>query len=324
MLKNRLLYAAVPAALLVVWLFAFGVDRLITGDEVVRGVSAAGIDLSGLGEDDARAAVRAYESHLLEPAAFTVKGTMFMLDPRDVGVGVDEDAVVADALQQGRDQGFFAAWFGWFGTFGAEYDIAVPITVDEGRIEGVLEKWQLEAIANPAFEGDIIISDGRALPEYPRPGEGIDRTIAVPAVASMMVSTERSNVEIATRQIDPELTKADLDAAVELANSLITGTVTLAADDPEVSIVFDAAQLAAAYEAEVVSNSPATIEQGFNRDRIAQLLAPHRAEIEEPPHDAEFVVDDDHVVTLVPGRPETFLEAHRPAMAPEARSVAAG
>ncbi|MDJ0960926.1 MAG: VanW family protein [Acidimicrobiia bacterium] len=306
--KNRLLIAAVPAALLLLWLLAFGVDRLVTSGEVARGVTAAGIDLSGLGEADAKAAVKAYESRLLQPAEFIVKDTRFELDPRNVGVGIDEDAIVATAMEQGRDTGFFGSWFGWFGSFGAEYEVAVPIAVDEAQIDDVLNVWQDAAIDAPAFEGDIIIRDGRALPEYPRPGEGIDKSAAVPAVASVLVSTERSPLEIGTKLIEPELTKADLDAAVEQANSLITGTVTLVATDPELEIVFEAAQLAAAYEAEVVTNSDPTIEQGFNRDRIAQLLATHRAEIEEPPRDAEFVIEEDDTVTLVPGRARTVLD----------------
>ena len=143
---------------------------MVTNGEIARGVNAAGIDLSGLGQDDARAALRAYESRLLQPTPVTVKDTDFQLDPRDVGVGIDEDAIVAAAMEQGRDSGFFGSWFGWFGTFGAEYNVTVPVDVDRDLISDVLDSWQAQAIANPAFEGDIIIRDGRALPEYPATG----------------------------------------------------------------------------------------------------------------------------------------------------------
>jgi len=306
--KNRLLLAVIPAALLVVWLLAFGIDRLVANSEVARGVTASGIDLGGLGEEDARAAIRAYESQLLEPAGFVVKDETFELDPRTVGVDIDEDAVVAEAMAQGRDKSFLSSWLGWFGSFGADYEIDVPVSVDRDRIADVLDEWQREAIASPAFEGDIAIRDGRALPEYPRPGEGIDKATAVPAVASVLVETQRSPITIDTRQIDPELTKADIDAAVEEANSLISDTVTLVATDPELEITFDAADLAAAYEAEVVSNSAPAIVQGFNSDKIASLLSVHLADIEEPPRDAVFLIEEDDSVTLVPGRPQTLLD----------------
>jgi vancomycin resistance protein YoaR len=306
--KNRLLLALVPAALLVVWLLAFGIDRMITSGEIARGVSAVGIDLSGLGEDDARAAIRAYETQLLQPTEVVVKDTRFELDPRDVGVEIDEDSVVATALDQGRDRSFFGEWLGWFGSFGAEYTVEVPISVDRDEIDTILDDWQRRAIANPAFEGDIVIQDGRALPEYPRPGEGIDKTSAVPAIAAAVATTERATITVDTRQLQPQLTKADLNAAVEEANSLITSQVTLNASDPELEIVFEPTQLAAAYEADVVTNSAATIEQGFNRETIEGLLATYRAEIEQPPRDAEFVVADDDTVTLLPGRPQTLLD----------------
>ena len=54
------------------------------------------------------------------------------------------------------------------------------------------------------------------------------------------------------------------DAAVEEANSLITGTVTLSSADPEVEVVFEAADLAAAYEAGV----PVTVHVGIGYDII--------------------------------------------------------
>ena len=306
--KTRLLLALIPAVIIVAVVGAFAIDQAVTGGEVPRNVSAAGIELGGLGEEDALAAMRAYESRLLGSAPFTVKDTSFALDPTAVGVGIDESAVVSAAMLQRRDEGLIGRFFGWFGSFGDERTIEVPISVDEDAIAAVLDDWEQEAIADPAYEGGVLVVDGRALPDYPREGEGIDRPAAIPLATSSLRSIDRQVVDLPTRTLQPQLTDEDIEAATEEAQLLIGSTVTLASSDPEVEVVFEPADLAGAFLSEVKENSPPMIVQGFDPDVIRRLLLPYRSAVEQPPRDARFVVNGDDTVTLVPGRPRTFLD----------------
>ncbi len=298
------------AAILLIPVFAYAFDNIRSGGEVARNVSAAGIDLGGLGEDDALAALREYESQLARtPAVFTVNDRDFVLDPTDIGLDIDEVAIVANAMEQRRDNGFISGFFAWFGSFGDQIELDVPVTLDEELLDEVLKAWEQEAIALPAYEGGIILQDTRILPDYPRPGEGIDRDDAQQIVLASLQTIDRKTTVLQTRQIEPELTNADIDAVALEAARWIDAPVTLAATDPEFSITFTREQLADALVADVRSNSGAQIELSFDADKITPLVTPFRSEIEQPPRDAEYLINEETTeVTLLPSRSATLLD----------------
>ncbi len=308
--QRRLVIIGAVAAVLLLPMFAYGLDNLRSGGEVARNVAAAGVNLGGLGEDDALSAMREYENQLARtPARFTVNGSAFVLDPSEIGLEIDEEEVVATAMAQRRDGGFFTGFFRWFGSFGDQIDLEVPVTLDPELLDEVLEGWEAEAIALPAYEGGLIIQDTRILPDYPRPGEGIDRDNAQRLVLASLQTIDRSTIDLETVQIEPELTRADIDAATVEASRWIDADVTLAASDPEFSITFAREQLAAALIAEVRSESGAQVELEFNAEQIAPLLIPRRSEIEQPPRDADFLIDEEtRQVTLLPSRAATLLD----------------
>ncbi len=291
-------------------LLIYTFDNIRGNGEVARNVSAAGVELGGLGEEDALAAVVEYENQLAStPAVFTVNNTDFVLDPTAIGLDIDEEAIVASAMEQRRDKGFFSGFFSWFGSFGDQIELEVPVTIDAELLDEVLEDWEAEAIALPAYEGGIIVQDTRILPDYPRPGEGIDREYAQRVVLGTMQSIDRSAVDLLTTQIEPELTRDDIDQITIEASRWIDAPVTLSATDPEFEITFTQEQLADALLADVRSNSGASIELAFDPEKIAPLLIPRRGEIEQPPRDAEYLIDEETTaVTLVPSRTATLLD----------------
>jgi vancomycin resistance protein YoaR len=299
------------ATLLLLPLFFYAIDNIRSGGEVARNVSAAGVELGGLGEEDAIAAIREYEAQLASaPATFVVNGQDFDLDPHDVGIDIDEQRIVDQAMEQRREQGFLGGFFPWFGSFGDQIELDVPVTLDAELLDGVLREWEAIAIDLPAYEGGVIVRDTRVLPDYPRPGEGIDRDDAQRVVLQALQTIERESVVLETKLIDPVLTDADIDAATLAATRLIDAPVTLSAAEPELNVVFTREQLAEALLTDVRSQSPPEITFGFDPDRIRSILLPLRGEIEQPPLDAEWIIDEEtKEVTLQPSRPATLLDA---------------
>ncbi|MDJ0923834.1 MAG: VanW family protein [Acidimicrobiia bacterium] len=298
------------AALLLLPLLVYTFDTIRGSGEVARNVSAAGVELGGLGEDDAVAAMRDYEAELAaQPAQFTVNGFEFTLDPRDVGLDVDEQAVVDEALEQRHDKGFFSGFFSWFGSFGDDIELNVPVTIDADMLDDVLDEWEQVAVDLPAYEGGVIIRDTRALPDYPRPGEGIDRAQAHIAVLASLESFDRTTTALETTLIQPTLSNADIDAATADAARLIDAPVTLTASDPELAITFTREELAAALLTDVQENSGPEVVFEFDPETIRSVLTPHREAIEQPPRDAELQIDEEaKEVTLLPSRHATLLD----------------
>ncbi len=289
----------------------FAIDGARTSGEIARNVSAAGVQLGGLGEEDAIAALREYETELANtPAIFTVANTQFTLIPATIGLNIDEQAIVTEAMQQRRDKGFPGSFFSWFGSFGDHIELDIPVTIDSELLDEVLSEWQTKAIAMPAYDGGIIVEDTRILPDYPRPGEGIDRDQAYQEVLASVESIDRSPVTLETTQLQPELTRDDIDAATTEAARLIDEPVTLASDDPEVSITFAREELANALVSKVTKDSPVRLEVSFDQAKIESLLAPHKSEIEQPARDAQFLINEDtREVSLLPSRDATLMDA---------------
>jgi vancomycin resistance protein YoaR len=302
--KNTLLLAiALPVLVIVLWLVAFGVDQAAASGEVARGVSAAGVPLGGLSEDDALAELRAYERTLrTTPAPFIVSDQRLSLIPVDIALAIDEEAVVDEAMKQRREEGIMGRLLGWLGSFGDPIELDVEVTYEDDLLEDVFTKWEQLVIARPAYIGSVQIAEGRALPDYPRAGEGIDREPSRRLVVDSVVAPVRDMVTLPTVSITPQLSDEDIDQAVEEANTLIGGPIVLSSDDPELEFEFTAEQLVNAFKSEITQNSPYEIEQGFDRDEIAALLLDRRKDIEQEPVSAKFEWDTNaEKVTIVPG-----------------------
>ena len=304
-------------------LFAFAIDKAVAQDEVPRGVSVVGIELGGLSRDDALAALRGYESDLGSiPLVYVVDDETFTIEPVEFGFDIDEVSIVDAAFAQGP-----TGFFDWLTGFNDTVVLQIETTFDAVELNQQLDVFEQEAIAEPAFQGDIRIEDGVAVPSYPRAGQGIDRT-GVEAVTLAMVQGEsRSDIVLTTQRINPELVRADFDAAVDEINSLIGSPITLTTTDPDFEFTISAAELASVYEVAVVTNSPTTIDMGFDVAAVAALLDQYRSEVEQPARDAEFAlveVNDAKVVEMRPGRSATLLDVDLALAAIEEAATSSG
>ncbi len=303
------LVGAVLLVLLLAPVAAFAVDEMRYNGEVPRNVSAGTVELGGLGHDDAIAALRSYESELRQsPISYQVGETVFEIPAADLGVDIDENAILEMAMEQRRGDGFLSRFADWFGSFDDQIAIEVPVSYEPDLLDDLLDGWEQVAINDPAFEGGLIVSDGRVLPQYPQPGEGIDRQAAQAATQRALQTIERRPLTLATLDLTPTLTADDIDAAVTRASRIIDSPITLRANDPEIEVEFTTATLAEALIAEVRATEPARVDLSFGRTPISRVLEPLRQAIEQPPRDAEFVIDDEDNVTLRESRPQTLLD----------------
>ena len=75
-----------------------------------------------------------------------------------------------------------------------------------------------DAIGKPAYEGAVVIENGRAVPEYPRAGLAIDVEAAVPLIADALSSPQRGALDVPLVPLEPKVTFGDVDVAVVKAN----------------------------------------------------------------------------------------------------------
>jgi hypothetical protein len=111
-----LLLPAVAGAL--VW--AVIVDLGVSAGRIHHGVSVAGVDVGGLTESQAAAALsRRVRLLLSEPVVFTAAGLEVEMEPACVAWRPKADRSAAQAMRVGRDHAPLGAfrdrWRGWFG-----------------------------------------------------------------------------------------------------------------------------------------------------------------------------------------------------------------
>ena len=268
-------------------------DEVIADDHVSRGVTIEGTDVSRYTEADATATVVAYEASLTEaPVQLVIDGHNVELDPNDVSLSIDEDAVVAEAMSVRRQSGLgnIAAWAG---SFTSEVDVEVPVTYDEEALVALLDEWSRSKIDKPAYEGAVLVENNKAVPEYPRAGLVIDVDAAVPLIADQLVSPARTVVEVPLEPLEPSVKPGDVDVAVVKANTLIGEAVTLRRSGDLKSMVITPSGLASALRSEVVVNSPASVEVSLDADVIKEIVSNQADAFAIPPVDATFTFDDE-------------------------------
>jgi vancomycin resistance protein YoaR len=304
--------AAAPIALVAWASVVFALDRVSNAGEVLGEVSVGGIELGGLSETQARRALQDLEAELAgTPIVFDVQGTRFELLPSDIGFDLDDEALLAEALQHGRDGGMGGQFRWWIGNLGGGGAASVELagTWDPAALEPYLETWEEEAVADPPFEGGITVQNGSVVPQDPRPGTGIDRQATIALVDAVMLDLGRPAITVPTATVSPVLSPSEVGTAVANAESLIRGQVVLSRLNPDVQIRFTREVLAAALRSEVVgaADNP-QIELSFALEPLLEYLEPQRDEIEFEPVDAQVVIRPGDIPTIIPSRTGLLID----------------
>lgn len=301
--RNRLpLY--ITAGLVFVLLGLFGINRAISSGRIIGSVQADGVELGGLKPDDAATALIELETTMAEaPAVFRVEETDLELSPLTVGFDLDEETMVADAMRVGREGSLPAQFWWWLTDVFGTTELEITAGLSHAALETVLSSWDVEAVDNPPFPGGVVINGATVAAEYPRPGEQIDRTVSPSLILAEVSKLERGVVTLPVAAVRPTLTNADVDQAVEEAQLILAGSVTLVNAEREKQVSFTVGQIAGALRSKV---GVGAIEFVMDPVTVAGLLEPLRAELEDPPVDARLEVDGD-IVNVIPGRRGTVI-----------------
>ncbi len=298
--KTGLIIAGALVALLVVAGAWYRLDRSSYHARVARNVTAAGIDLGGLTEAAASAAIRSHEDALLSTRTIVIDDETVILEPATVGVDVDEDAIAAEAFTVGRSGGWFEQLGDWIGTLRNPTIIATPVTFDEVSIEDLFLVWETDVLGSDLGAGGVVLAGLEPQPVYPDPIRRIDRSLAFDQLTEGLTNPAAAEIEITTAVTDAPLDRATIDAAVVEAEALLAGPVTLAADDGSIEITVSELDLAKAFVSETQLQPVPSILIELD----AELLEPAFSEIREffagEFKDAEFEVIGD-VVSIIPG-----------------------
>jgi vancomycin resistance protein YoaR len=315
---------ATVAGLFLLVFGAFGIDRALHKDEILRNVTVGEVDLSGSNIEEAQAKLLALEDELVAtPAIFRLNGGTVTLDPTQVAFSVEEAAAAETALAVGRDGSVFKQFGWWWTHLFSDEIVDMPVSLDTEALAALAEEWAEQHIDDPPFNGAITIDGITPVAEYPREGRRVALDSTAQLVTEILSLRDRpvGTLEITTAV--PALTDADIDEAQATAELMLSGPVVLSRVDPPISVTFGVGDLAQAFTSRLVTNSQTRLEMGFDADVVAAVIEPYRADLELPPVDAEFQFNDDYTVSIVPGQPGSLIDADLATAALEGAAVVA-
>ncbi|KAA3640700.1 MAG: PASTA domain-containing protein [Armatimonadetes bacterium] len=309
MKHRRVLFIAVPIAILLLPLGIYLVDRAVSDDVIARNVTVAGVEVGGLNTADATVAVERYEGDLrASTGVFKVNDATFKLSPVEIGLDADIPTAITAASSARKTGGPIARFAAWIVSFSKQEDIPLDITFDEEAIDDVFTAWERTAVADPAFEGAVTIEAGVVTPQYPATGQGIDRAFARTQVQREMSRLDKSGVVVPVIVIEPVLTDAQIDAAAAELAEMINDPIHLISTDVGFRVTFTPEQLASAAVAEVSEDGTEMVTR-FDAETVLKILEPRKSEYEIPPVNAQLDVDfETDVISVVAGRSGTLLD----------------
>ncbi len=300
---------AIPLVVLLVIGGAYLRDEVITADRVSRGVTVVGVDISRATPQEAAAVIASHESDLLAtPVVVMVDGQQYEIEPTEVGLAVDEEALVQQALGMRREEGLWANAVAWYRSWRSTETIDVPVTIDDEALAEILEGYT-ETIDKPPYDGDITIVNAEVVPDYPVDGVRVDVEAAVPLIREQFLQIEREPVVVPLAPIPPRIDSQEMDRAVAVANELVDGPVRLT--DPETgrTIVFTTAGLKTALRHEIVVNSPAKIDVTLDSETLSEIASRTSNLFTLPAASASYTFDKEtKIFTVVPSIPSTVVD----------------
>ncbi|MFI5568691.1 hypothetical protein ACIA6T_15350 [Streptomyces sp. NPDC051740] len=208
---------------------AYGAGLLMNRSDVPKGTTVLGVDIGGGTRDEAvKKLDAALDDRLNQPLKLSVDGKTVELEPDNAGLQFDTDATVGGAA--GSDYNPVNV----IGSLIGNERVVEPVMpVDEEKLHAALE--DAAGGSGSVTEGSIEFESGKAVPVYPKGGQGIDVAKATDVVTEAyrtQVETGKSaTVNVPTAAQQPKVTKAEVDRMMkEFAEPAMSANVIVQTD----------------------------------------------------------------------------------------------
>jgi len=270
------------------------------------GVHIEGQDVSRLSRAEIEGRVRSWASQqAARKIALSVAGTALVLEPRSLGFKVNEQASAARALAVGRSGNFFGRAFSFYRRMLSVESVSAELHIDSERLSELEDQWQAQAIKDPPFSGGISIEGTSVSPLYPRAGSRLDRARVIAQLTeALRRGTDPEPLSLRTET--PHVGRSEVERVVDQAREMISREVVLTTSDTK-RLPISPAQLGS-----LISVSPdatgTKLVLSCTPEATHALVAPRRAEFEQLPVSARFVIDAQERVHVEAGKPGVLLD----------------
>lgn len=288
----RLLTQALAVALVFVLAGAIGLALYAQSHvgRVFEGVSAVGVRLGGMTEDEARAALgNAWQAWAATPLALDANGTERVLVPAEAGITLDLDATLDAAMAAGREGSAWRRSQEWGRGLVAGIETPLVVAIDPARSPAALVT-AVPGVAQPATDARIAMdADGAPALMPDRDGVAIDAAATLALVADRARALSSAPVDLKTVPVPAAVASDDLAPVLPEARAAVDAPLVIRGGSGTWHV--PAADLA-----RVVSVDPATGDLVADERAVAGLVALLAAEIDRSVANAGLAVEDGRLV----------------------------
>jgi hypothetical protein len=181
-------------------------------DQILPGVTVAGVDVGGMTRGEAIHAIRAgAAAHLDSPITVTVGGKTWTVTPRELGQQANVKGAVDRALAINTTMGTFSRFWHRFRSESVDAQLALRYTKAR-RLDGFVVDTARAVTVKPV-NAAITYADGQLVMQRSKPGRTLDAAAASAALRAAL-SEGSPTVALQTQKVVPKVTSENLGPTI--------------------------------------------------------------------------------------------------------------
>jgi vancomycin resistance protein YoaR len=288
-----LIVLAVGGVLLIIVAVAL-TERVTDSGHVLRGVEIGDINVSGMSEQEALAAIQQRATQLdSTPIKVRAGATELAVDPTALNLHVDAAASVRAAREAGRSHNPINQLTGTVLRRFRSDHIPFAVDVDPGRFDAVLDAWVAQT-GKGLVDGGLQFQGTQVIKIAPKSGIGIQRSQAKQQVLDALGRGESDAGKLTIGPTTPAVDAKDVDRAARVARGVLAAPIRITVGTTP--LLLSPEQVAPSLQTEIVKSHLVLKTDPLKlRAAFGQQLVP----LETPPKDAGFAINGT-AVSVVP------------------------
>lgn len=270
----------VAAAVVGAFGLLYGLDMLVSSGNVPRGVTVAGVEVGGLGHDEAEKKLRdEIGPRLSKPVALKAGDVNAELDPKAAGLELDWAGTVDRAGSQPlspvtRVTSFFTS-----------REVGVATKADDAKVSGALEAMRPKLDHDP-IEGTIKFEGANPVAVEPHAGQKLKAEEAVGVVVTNWASG--GAVEVPMDFTPVKTTKEGVEKALnEVVKTAVSGPVKIKGEGKDANLTPEQVGATLAFE----PGDGGALNVKPNKDKLVEIAGPQLKDTVKQGKDAQIVFE---------------------------------
>jgi vancomycin resistance protein YoaR len=264
-------------------------------NRIYEGVRINGIAVGGMNESEARAALDAeFNLYLDTPISLEANGQSFTVTPRELGVTLESAGTVREAIAYGRTGPLWSRGQTWVRSTIKGHEIEATISVDPTVLDAKLASLAPRVTKPPVDARVDMTAKGSPAIVSETAGVALDVGNTRNRLIEHFSRFSTSPVEMITPSLAPSITRAQLEAGLPQAQSIVAEAFVMTGNGQ--SWVVSPADLK-----RIVSVSGANGSLQIDEKSVHDLVRNIEKQVEQKPVDAGISVNDAGEFVVAPG-----------------------